>query len=144
MNVRVLAEGDETVLDRCADGVFDDSIDRRAATEFLADRRHHLVVALDGEVVVGFVSAVHYLHPDEERPELWINEVGVAAAHRGRGLGRALTKAILEVGRELGCREAWVLTERSNEPAMGLYSATGGREEPEAVMFSFALEEGAG
>ncbi|MEZ5331789.1 MAG: GNAT family N-acetyltransferase [Thermoanaerobaculia bacterium] len=145
MRLRVLREEDLPVLDRCAEGVFDDPIDRRAAAEFLADRRHHLVVALDGEAVVGFASAVHYAHPDEARPELWINEVGVAPTHRGKGLGRALMDAMLGLGRELECEEAWVLTERSNGAAMGLYAAAGGRRSSrDVVMFSFDLAQGAG
>ena len=73
--------------------------------------------------IVGFVSAVHYVHPDKPQPELWINEVGVADGYRGQGIGGALMRATLDVGRRLGCAEAWVLTERSNEAAMRLYAS---------------------
>ena len=31
---------------------------------------------MDEEQIVGFASAVHYVHPDKP-PELWINEMGV-------------------------------------------------------------------
>lgn len=38
--------------------------------------------------------------------------------------------------------EAWVLTERTNLPAMRLYTALGGEETPdEAVMFTFYLDQ---
>ena len=127
-------------LARVAEGVFDDPVDVDAAREFLADPRHHLVVALDGEVVVGFVSAVHYAHPDKPRPELWINEVGVAPLHQGQGLGKAMLREMLALGKELGCSEAWVLTDRDNRPAMRLYASAGGQAAPkDAVMFSFDL-----
>ena len=43
------------------------------------------------------LSAVHYVHPDKLRPELWINEVGVAASHRRRGLGTRLLLAVFAV-----------------------------------------------
>ena len=79
--------------------------------EFLEDRRHHLAVAVDQGHVVGFASAVHYIHPDKDA-ELWINEVGVAPGHRRGGLGKELLRALFRLGRDLGCREAWVLTER--------------------------------
>jgi hypothetical protein len=59
------------------------------------DPRHHLAVAVEANVIVGFASEVHYVHPDKP-PELWINEVGV-------------------VGHSLGCREPWVLTEESRQ-----------------------------
>ena len=75
--IRRIGPDDAAVLDRVADDVFDYPIDPRWTAEFLADRRHHLAVALDGDLVVGMASAVHYVHPDKP-PELWINEVGVA------------------------------------------------------------------
>jgi hypothetical protein len=60
-----LRPGDETVLDRVAPGVFDDPIDADGTRRFLADERHHIAVALEGALVVGFASGVHYFHPDK-------------------------------------------------------------------------------
>ena len=139
MEVRLLGPDDRSVLNRVADGVFDSGIDAKLAEEFLSDPRHHLAVAIaDGEVI-GFASGVHYVHPDK-RAELWINEVGVAAGQQGRGVGTAVVRALLEHGRRLGCREAWVLTDRTNDAAMRLYASAGGREAPgETVMFEFNL-----
>ena len=57
-------------LDNVAEDVFDDPIVEASAQEFLADPRHRLVVALDNNIVVGFVSAVIYVHPDKPAPEL--------------------------------------------------------------------------
>ena len=139
IQIRLLTTGEKSVLDQVADDVFDHEIDPRLATEFLDDPRHHLVVALDGRTVVGFVSAVHYVHPDKA-PELWINEVGVAPTHQGRGIAKALLGAMLDAGRDLGCREAWVLTNRSNEAAVRLYASCGGDEgDADLTMFSFQL-----
>lgn len=74
-----------------------------------------------------------------------MNEVGVSPAHQNRGVGKALMHALLEVARKVGCSEAWVLTERNNQPAMRLYKAAGGEEErEEIVMFTFKLETAAG
>jgi GNAT superfamily N-acetyltransferase len=98
-----------------------------------------VAVAIDQGQVVGFASGVHYVHPDKPA-ELWINEVGVAASHQGRGLGGAVVRALLQHARRLGCREAWVLTDRTNSAAMRLYASTGGLEaEGDHVMFNFDL-----
>jgi len=78
------------------------------------------------DTVVGFASAVDYLHPDKP-PELWINEVGVAPAYKGKGIGKAIMNEMLKLGHQLGCKTAWVLTEKLNEPAKRLYSATGSK-----------------
>jgi GNAT superfamily N-acetyltransferase len=55
----------------------------------------------------------------------------VAPTHRRRGIGRHLLEVLFERGRVLGCRQAWVATEPSNDPARRLYAAAGGTESPE-------------
>jgi aminoglycoside 6'-N-acetyltransferase I len=87
-------------------------------------------VAIGEGRVVGMASAAQCVHPDK-RPQLWINEVGLATPYQGQGIGRGLMERLLDRGRELGCREAWVGTERSNTAARRLYAAAGGAEEPE-------------
>ena len=144
VDIKLLGPQDAGVLRHVAPDVFDDPINMRRAEEFLADPRHHLVVAVDDGLVVGFVSAVHYLHPDKPFPELWINEVSVTTTHRGRGLGTRLLRAMFAVARGLGCTEAWVLTDRANTAAMRLYAAAGSTEPPsDSVMFTFRLDGGA-
>lgn len=138
VEIRLLGTGDYAILARVADDVFDGPVDSHWTTEFLGDARHHLVVAVDAECVVGMASAVHYVHPDKP-PELWVNEVGVAATHRGLGIGRRLMDALLEHGRTVGCHEAWVLTEETNAIARRLYSRAGGVETA-AIMYTFSLE----
>ena len=138
--MRILRVSDRAQLDNVAPGVFDNDLDPRLVTEFLSDNRHHLAVAVDNGQVIGFASGVHYVHPDKPA-ELWINEVGVAPEHQGRGVGKALTRTLLQHAERLGCREAWVLTDRSNHAAMRLYASTGGREgPPDQVMFTFFLD----
>ncbi len=137
--IRILGPDDAKLLQQVAPDVFDNAIDPALATQFLIDPRHHLAVALDREVVVGFASGVHYINPDKPA-ELWINEVGVAPNHQGQGIGRALVQALLVVGRQLGCAQAWVLTEETNGPAMSMYRRSGGVEVPaRSTMFEFDL-----
>ena len=135
----MLGNDDRAVLDHVAPDVFDHAVDPGWTAEFFSDSRHHLAVALDGNLVVGFVSAVHYVHPDKP-PELWINEVGVAPSHHRQGLGRRLLSAMLEHGASLGCVQAWVLTSPTNTAAQRLYQAAGGQAETEpSVLFEFQL-----
>jgi ribosomal protein S18 acetylase RimI-like enzyme len=142
IEIKILGSDDAAVLSRVADDVFDKPVRDEYVREFLNDSRHHMAAALDDGVVVGVVSALHYVHPDKP-PELWINEVGVAPTHQRRGLASQLMRAIFAHGRTLGCREAWVLTERSNEAALGLYRSLEGEEpEDETVLFAFRLTDG--
>ncbi len=120
-----------------ADDVFDAPVDVHWAATFLADPRHHLAVALDGDLVVGMVSALDYVHPDKA-PQLWINEVGVASSHRRRGIARRLLDAMLAHARTLGCTEAWLGTEPDNIPARRLYEGAGGTAAP-FILYEFPL-----
>lgn len=140
--ILLLEPGDEKMLNNVAPEVFDREIDLNAAREYLRRECYHLMIAVSDGVVIGFASGVHYFHPDKPRPELWINEVGVAPGYWRRQVGTKLVRALLEHGRWLGCGEAWVLTEASNSAARGLYQSIGGREPSDrAILFTFESED---
>ena len=139
IELRRLQPDDAAVLTRVADGVFDDPVRPDLTAEFLGDRRHHLIVAIDEGLVVGMITAMDYVHPDKPL-QLWINEMGVAPTHQRRGIGRALVHAMLEHGRALGCTEAWLGTEHDNVAARALYVASGSEAEP-FVLYSFRLQD---
>ena len=137
IEIRALGAADLPLLQRVAPEVFDHEIDPARASEYQSEPRHHLAVAIHLGEVIGFASAVHYVHPDKP-PELWINEVGVAPGHQGQGIGKRLLTVLFEVARGLGCREAWVLTDRDNAAARRLYTSAGGVP-GDQVMFTFRL-----
>ena len=134
---RLAGPQDAAVL-RESEGVFDYDVDPALASEFLSDPRHHLAIALDDGRIVGMASGVHYVHPDKS-PELWINEVGVAPTHQNRGLGRRVLAVLLDHGRALGCHEAWLLTDETNDAARRMYAAAAGRESARQIMITFDL-----
>lgn len=74
----------------------------------------HLLVAFEGEIVVGFLRFVlQPIGPDMDCPAVVVEGVelieskvmafGVAPARRQQGIGRALQLAAIELARELGC-----------------------------------------
>jgi len=133
IEVRLLSLDDAELLTRVAPGVFDHEVDPSLAAEFLGDARHHLAVAIDADHVVGMASAVHYVHPDKA-PQLFVNEVGVAPSHRQRGIGKRLLDCLMRVAEDVGCTEAWVLTDRDNTFARRLYEAAGAESPAEACL----------
>ena len=138
--VRVLNSTEAHVLSNVAPDVFDGPVHPDYTAEFFADPRHHLAVALDGEMVVGMASGIRYVHPDKA-PELFIDEVGVSPEYQGRGLGRQMLDALIAHARGLGCVAAWVLTEDENSVARKLYASVGGME-AECRIFVMPLDEG--
>jgi aminoglycoside 6'-N-acetyltransferase I len=143
VEIRLLGAGDAGVLEKVADDLFDEAVDPTFSADFLRDPCHHLCVAIDDGVVVGFGSAVHYVHPDKP-PQLWINEVGVADSHQKRGIAKAIVQRLVTLAGELGCTEAWVLTDESNTAARALYRSAGGEETTGVVMTTFAVKAPSG
>ena len=139
--VKTLISPDAGLFGNVADGVFDKPINETLVSEFLSDPRHHIIVAIRDDKIVGFASAVHYVHPDKPA-ELWINEVGVSPNYQRQGVAKAILKEMLRLGKRLRCRSAWVLTDRTNLAANRLYSSVGGRLDPgDTVMYEFDVAD---
>ena len=87
-------------------------------------------------------SGFHYVHPDKD-PELFINEVGVIEAYQNQGIGRALVKFLWAHGKRLGCKYAWIGTEKSNVAAQKCYLAAGGSPDDEPfILIEFEDDKG--
>lgn len=140
ITVRILGPDEQSVLSAVSPDVFDDEPVEEFSREFLDDPRHHIAVAVtETGLVVGMASAVHYVHPDKA-PQMFINEVGVAEAFGGQGIGKRLLAALLERAASLGCTEAWTATEPENARAQALYAKAGGVKDPAPfVMFTFPV-----
>ena len=120
IEVRLVSADDVGLFDHVADEVFDEAVDPARLAAYLSTHGHHMVVALDGDTIVGQVAAVVHRHLDK-LTELYIDEVGVADGYRRRGIARRMLAAMFVHGKALGCEEAWVGTEPDNLPAQGLY-----------------------
>lgn len=120
-------------LDRLAPDVFDGPIDPAQLAAFVADPRHLMLLAVEGDTVVGMLSAVEYLHPDKA-PQMWINELGVTPARRQRGIGRALLGRVLAMAKDRGCVGAWLGTETDNVAAQRCYRGVPHGKAPETFL----------
>ena len=91
----------------------------------VADPDVTLLVALDGEEVVGTTTVIVYTTPFWIKARL--DEVVVDSSVRGRGVGEALVKAALDVGRGKGAQVAELQSGRgaNREAAHRLYERLG-------------------
>ncbi|KKB08439.1 hypothetical protein VE25_18740 [Devosia geojensis] len=111
-----------------APDVFDEPVVPERIAAYLAEPGHLMILALDGDLVVGQCAAVIHKHPDKV-DELYVDEVGVATSHHRRGIARAMLAEMFAWGRERGAREAWVGTETDNDAANALYRGFAGKED---------------
>lgn len=138
VEIRRVRPADEGLFERIADDVFDHAVEHDVLASYLATPGHHLVVALAEGEVVGQVAAVLHRHADLRPVELYIDELAVAPAFRRQGVAQRMLDEMFELGRELGCAEAWVGTEADNLPATAFYESRQVAPEP-FVMYVFAL-----
>ena len=123
-----------------ASPLFDGPARTDAVERFLAEAGHHLLLAHDvNRSPIGMVSGVETTHPDKGT-EMFLYELCVDVAHRGRGVGTALVRALAELAREHGCYGMWVLTDDDNLPAVGAYRAAGGGDPTATTMLTWTFE----
>jgi ribosomal protein S18 acetylase RimI-like enzyme len=116
------------------------SVSPEHTRKFLADPKNLLVAGMVNDEPVGFVSA-HLLDRFKDyRRKVFIYEVDVLPKFQRRGLGRVMMAKMLHIGHLASADTAFVLTNRSNAAAVGLYAAAGGREvNSDDLMFEFSL-----
>jgi len=92
-----------------------------------------LIARLDeeSEESAGFALFFHTYSTFLGRRGLWLEDLYVAPAHRGRGLGRQLLTALAQIARERGCgRFEWAVLDW-NAPAIRFYESLGARVLPD-------------
>lgn len=138
IDIHLCAPGDESLFGRIADEVFDDPVEPRKLAHYLTLPGHHLFIAIEKGIIIGQLTALSYQHPEKRPGDLYIDEVGVAASARRRGIATKLMQAAFELGRELGCRDAWLGTEVENAEARAFYERLG-QQADEVMFYSFRL-----
>lgn len=86
-----------------------------------------IILAKLGEEIVGTIALVSD-GPNARSYEL--AKMVVAPAAQGRGIGRQLGQAALEVARQAGATRVWLESNRVLSPAIALYRQLGFREVP--------------
>lgn len=87
------------------------------------------LIAADGDTVLGY--AVYLTHPSTwlDVGDCYLEDLYVAEAARGRGVGRRLIESLRDRATEMGCERLYWNTDHDNTRARALYdSLTGGED----------------
>ena len=87
-----------------------------------------LAAVKDG-AVVGGLAAYELRKFERERSELYIYDLGVAAAHRRQGIATALLRTLQAIAADRGAYVLFVQADLVDAPAIALYSKLGRRED---------------
>lgn len=84
-----------------------------------------LFVASTEDGVVGMVSLLFTVSTAEGGPAAILEDMIVASAYRGQGIGRRLVEHVLDRAAKLGNTRVTLLADRHNAAALGFYRALG-------------------
>jgi GNAT superfamily N-acetyltransferase len=101
-----------------------------AALRWILDHpaRGRLFVARDGDRVVGMANALVSVSTAEGGPALILEDVILAASHRGSGHGRLLVEHVMHWAAGAGMRRVTLLADRDNAAALAFYAKLGFEE----------------
>lgn len=88
---------------------------------------HHLMVGEVDGTAVGRLWLAQEAKPPAVPGQAWIFDIEVDEAARGRGHGRGLMQAALDMARELGCTSLGLNVFGGNDVAIKLYQSLGFR-----------------
>jgi ribosomal protein S18 acetylase RimI-like enzyme len=131
VNVRRLGPGDEAIVERLATA--------EPQSALLGDPRTIFLVAFDDEgAPLGFVFGYELLRRHGDPSILFVYEIEVDPASRGRGIASRLLRELAQFARARGIETGFVLTSAPNAAAMRLYESVGGvRPNDDDVMWDF-------
>ncbi len=100
------------------------------------------LAALKGSEVVGGIAAYELKKFEQERSEIYIYDLAVAAAHRREGIATALIQELRNIAAARGAYVIFVQADTGDDPAIELYTKLGVRED--VLHFDIAVKGGIG
>jgi GNAT superfamily N-acetyltransferase len=99
-----------------------------------------VILAECGGQSVGFALFFHNYSTFRARPGIYLEDLYVLPSHRGRGVGKALLKALARIAVERGCaRLEWSVLDW-NTPAIEFYRSLGAEPQDEWTNFRVSQE----
>lgn len=99
------------------------------------------LVALEEDAIVGGIAAYELKKFEQERSEIYIYDLAVAAAYRREGIATRLIEELRKIAADRGAYVIFVQadTDVEDQPAIALYTKLGTREE--VLHFDIAVED---
>ncbi len=98
------------------------------------------IAALDGEALVGGITAHTLPMTRTESSEIFIYDIAVRSDYQRRGVGRQLMTALRTAAAAAGIRDIFVPADNDDIHALDFYRALGGEPSP-VTFFTFAHQD---
>ena len=143
--------GDDHALMRSLLAMFGDAFEERETyvgnqpgaeylRQLLGSEWFIALAALKGDQVVGGIAGYELRKFEQERSEIYIYDLAVAAAHRRQGIATALIQELRKLAAARSAYVVFVQADAGDSPAIALYSKLGIRED--VIHFDIPTEGG--
>jgi len=106
---------------------------------FLRNPRNYILVAIENNKIVGGLTAFEMEMYKNEFSEMFLFEIEVLKNYRQQGVGKSLIQELKNICNQKGIKQIFVVTSRTNYPALKLYETAGGASDNESKLFNFFL-----
>ncbi len=127
MNIRRLTLDDISIAEKVVKRFKGGIKQRLALKEFLSQPKNILVGAFDNDQPVGIGIGYVLARTETSSPMFYIHDIEVAAHARRQGVGREIIEVFVQLTRQANALKMFVITDRGNEAAMGLYESAGAK-----------------
>ena len=93
---------------------------------FLSYEKNYAYIALDNETIAGFAFG-YILETFYSEPMFYLHSIDVSDTYKRKGLGKSLMNKMMEDFKVQGIKECFLITNKSNIPAVNLYESIGGK-----------------
>ncbi len=109
---------------------YQDHVPSDTYLQSLLSQSHFIVVvALDGDTVVGGLAAYELKKFEQERSEMYIYDLAVSEPHRRQGIATQLINHLKKIAQEHQAYVIFVQADRDDLPAIKLYQSLGTQED---------------
>jgi len=111
------------------------------AARFLAQPASLAFLALAGDEIVGWAWGFREIRPDG-RDQILLYQLDTAESWRRRGICSTLVQAVLDLARTEGFPRVWLVTNKTNAQAVGIYQRLNGHaDQDDDVVYRWNLTQ---
>lgn len=126
MEIRRLTIDDIGILRKAGKLFWEKIRDDQQLNRFLSYEKNYIYIALDNEKVVGFAFG-YILDTFYSEPMFYLHSIDVADSYKRKGIGKSIMNKMMEDCKVQGIKECFLITNKSNIPAVNLYRSIGGK-----------------
>lgn len=117
------------------------SLNEENVESFLNNKSNYFVAYIEKNIILGFALAYTLQRYDGRESMMYLHEIEVAESSRKQGIGKALLSEMNRICREEDFMKLFLITNKSNRPAIALYESLQGKAYAEDdIIYTFKSE----